>query len=464
MYKYFWVFIFSLFSTFFVFALETDNKIKGAACFVSDDQGRVLVTRDILTNKIAIPGGYIGNDTPEQAAKRETLEETGIAVKIVGELARMGSAVLFDCKAISPIPIHNRSSFLAWVSAWQSEHFGREVRGVYMMSPRVMALSEVRFPDQVSMFSRWMKETTHSETAHVENFENEVSPWIVWHAKINHAFQNVVQSLPEGISLMLDALLKCVTLLGSGGMFFLLLPFAMASGGLKRAGGILFTTVLVTLVVGFAKLSFAVPRPFYIYPDLQLSMESGFAFPSGHAATAFAVWGWVYIWMKSAGKSSLFIWLIPGTMVALSRIYLGVHYLGDVFVGSIIGVLSVGASYFLYQKDLILKPAVWLALGGVALPLALTQIQPVFAYCAVFALVFSLILQIIKSKLPENILGFNKPVFLLSFAGLFAIMLGLYHIEKTSNVSMEIILSHGLAVIFLTIWLSLLSLHYYRKV
>ena len=72
--------------------------------------------------------------------------------------------------------------------------------------------------------------------------------------------------------------------------------------------------------------------------------RSNASFPSSHAANAFAIawvlahryrkWGWA-LWAFAA-------------LVAISRVYLNRHYVSDIVVGSIIGVLCAwGAAWFL---------------------------------------------------------------------------------------------------------------------
>lgn len=62
------------------------------------------------------------------------------------------------------------------------------------------------------------------------------------------------------------------------------------------------------------------------------------SFPSGHACTIFSVSLWVAYMLK---KKLFLIGIaapIIASIVAYSRIYLGVHFLGDVFAGGLIGL------------------------------------------------------------------------------------------------------------------------------
>lgn len=68
------------------------------------------------------------------------------------------------------------------------------------------------------------------------------------------------------------------------------------------------------------------------------------SFPSGHAAMAIALYGFIFytIWThdKHRLKNPFIVFLaILIVLIGLSRLYLGVHYFSDVLVGYIVGFL-----------------------------------------------------------------------------------------------------------------------------
>ena len=67
------------------------------------------------------------------------------------------------------------------------------------------------------------------------------------------------------------------------------------------------------------------------------------SFPSGHATTAFSAFIALGLMMPRFYKLFLFF----ATLIALSRVILGVHYLSDVIIGSVIGTLW---AYYLYNR------------------------------------------------------------------------------------------------------------------
>ncbi len=82
-----------------------------------------------------------------------------------------------------------------------------------------------------------------------------------------------------------------------------------------------------------AKVFFARPRP-HLFP--QLAPESDYSFPSGHAMAGLALALALY-WLLEEGGSrarvALAVGLVWAFLVALSRLYLQVHYPSDVLAG-----------------------------------------------------------------------------------------------------------------------------------
>lgn len=115
-----------------------------------------------------------------------------------------------------------------------------------------------------------------------------------------------------------------------------------------RQETILFLALLVTswAVAMILKPIFAVPRPEAIR---FVTCTTGYSMPSGHSLMSFASAIFLY---PRAGKFKFLI-LIFAFTVSLSRIFIGVHFPSDVFVGALIGCI-VGL-FWLYVEKVLIK-------------------------------------------------------------------------------------------------------------
>ena len=119
-----------------------------------------------------------------------------------------------------------------------------------------------------------------------------------------------------------------------------MLPLAALSGGVAFG--------LTSLVVMFIKDAVDRARPAIADPTFEalVTTPGSPSFPSGHAATAFAAAAAVGVLCPRLR------WPLLGLagLVALSRVYLGVHYGLDVLVGSALGVaIGIGTGWLLLR-------------------------------------------------------------------------------------------------------------------
>jgi undecaprenyl-diphosphatase len=90
------------------------------------------------------------------------------------------------------------------------------------------------------------------------------------------------------------------------------------------------------------KALFERPRP---PTEFAAFVESGFSFPSGHATNAFAfgtflaLFVWHHVPAGRARTCAAALPLLLAALIAFGRVYLGVHYLSDVCVGALLGIV-----------------------------------------------------------------------------------------------------------------------------
>lgn len=143
-----------------------------------------------------------------------------------------------------------------------------------------------------------------------------------------------------GMDRVADVAMLFVTALGveyTLGLFVIPLWFRAGRDAAFDFVVLLAITVLITTAIKYAV---GRPRPCEILPDVRLLVESGCAgrdpaFPSGHASRTFAFAGFVFLRYRwRAGVPAVAF----ATLVGLSRIYLGLHWPSDVFVGALLGI------------------------------------------------------------------------------------------------------------------------------
>jgi undecaprenyl-diphosphatase len=126
-----------------------------------------------------------------------------------------------------------------------------------------------------------------------------------------------------------------------GGVICSILAAALplgAAGALGAAAQRAMATLVIShVVVQLVKRTVGRPRPSQgIDHDALVVEPDRFSFPSGHSAAAMSV-----ALAYSVAFPALSVVLIPLAMlIGMSRVFLGVHYPGDVLIGQLIAVLT----------------------------------------------------------------------------------------------------------------------------
>ncbi|OOZ81358.1 undecaprenyl-diphosphatase [Bacillus cereus] len=89
-------------------------------------------------------------------------------------------------------------------------------------------------------------------------------------------------------------------------------------------------------------------QPFAVLPDVNKLVDHAVdnSFPSDHTILFFSICFSLWLVRKKTG----WLWLILAFCVAISRIWVGVHYPFDVAVGALIGCISAVFSHWLVPK------------------------------------------------------------------------------------------------------------------
>jgi undecaprenyl-diphosphatase len=132
--------------------------------------------------------------------------------------------------------------------------------------------------------------------------------------------------------------LRVASRLGDGILWYVLvglLPLLYGAAAVKPAIVMALTGMVGLLIYKLLKRTLVRERPFIRHPGINLAMAplDRYSFPSGHTLHAVA-----FTWQAVAHFPELAWALVPlATLIAASRVALGLHYPSDVLAGGAIG-------------------------------------------------------------------------------------------------------------------------------
>jgi len=142
-----------------------------------------------------------------------------------------------------------------------------------------------------------------------------------------------------------DSIMQLITFLGDG-LFMVLTGILLLFRRLRYGLIILSSFVINSVMVQLLKrlifthdkrpVSWFHDRGIEIYRIPGVEYHSFFSFPSGHSATAFALFFGLAFFVKTSWLKFLLVFF--AVVTAYSRVYLSQHFLGDALAGSIIGL------------------------------------------------------------------------------------------------------------------------------
>ncbi len=153
----------------------------------------------------------------------------------------------------------------------------------------------------------------------------------------------------------LDGFFICFTLLGDGVFSIVVIVLLLVLRHYSKALQILTAFLGSALCTQVLKNVFSMPRPKQFFSPGQYShfidgiTRVGYSsFPSGHTTSIFALVTMLALFEKN--KKWTWLYVLPAVAVGYSRIYLGQHFLGDVLVGSMVGVLLALLVHWLFTR------------------------------------------------------------------------------------------------------------------
>lgn len=173
----------------------------------------------------------------------------------------------------------------------------------------------------------------------------------------NHNFQNSI----------FDNIMPIVTHFGGFKVLVVVLIVIIFYAHLKGKKTLRRLTILALIaflcsdiVTAILKHVIREPRPFVSLDNVRLliSENDPLSFPSGHTTSTLSVVTFYILNMKDLVKKHYMIidavLVIFAIVIPFSRMYVGVHYPGDVLAGAVIGI--IGALIINKYKNRIIKP------------------------------------------------------------------------------------------------------------
>lgn len=140
---------------------------------------------------------------------------------------------------------------------------------------------------------------------------------------------------------------KAITFLGDSGWFWIVSGVVLICFKKTRPVGV---AALLSLLVGFLitnvflKNAIARPRPFDVSSEIVplIKKPGDYSFPSGHTCASFSA---ALVYYRMLPRKYGVLAVILASLVALSRLYLGVHYPSDILGGFLVAVVGSWVVY-----------------------------------------------------------------------------------------------------------------------
>jgi len=380
---------------------------KGALCLIKANDKLILVN-EILTKHLSLPGGTIlPGEEPQQAAKRETWEETGIAVTVGDILGYTAQAVVFECHSPSEILVYQYRNTLGGyeLPIWFAPDYGLEIASATLIDPYFLDQQKYRYPEDWDATLNMFTKATDQQIKIVSDLINAAPSFhqdeLIW----IQALQLWVNSLPNKLHQLLHNLFMFGNDLAAPATGIFIFPLLYWRCGKSVCYKVSFAISITSLVCLFAQQGFALPRPHVYFPNIQYLPSYGNGFPS----LTVAVWssiGMLLLAEREKLGDGIFVvvYCISAVWLVLSKFYVGSEFLVDMAVGGFIGLLI---SWNIIRFDIKRTERVRTAMGSKRVWWSITFVAalftyfwqlPVFGAWLVVLVVMSLITSTIKSQ------------------------------------------------------------------
>ncbi|MGF1726990.1 bifunctional NUDIX hydrolase/phosphatase PAP2 family protein [Photobacterium nomapromontoriensis] len=443
--------------------------IVGAVCVIRHGN-QMVVQSEVITQKFSLPGGYIDKgDTPQQAAAREALEETGIDVAVGPLIQYRGHAAIFACVAKSPILVSSYPDQRGFsiVASWFSPHFSTEIERVYLIDPDDIDASEYRYDKDAKLLPAWLEKTPESDILVYERLDDQANILDQFEIRMIDNFQNAIKQWSPRSQHFFDIFVAVLNMPGEAWFICILLLCAVSFCGQRIFLELLFFLLLSLFISSLLKHVMASPRPFFIVPELQKVAAYGFGFPSTHTLLATLLWGMLWhrlsrqlVFSQKVLLASVALLLMLGQ--GMARVWFGVHFVSDVIISIMLGLIIISAlnvwrAYERSSLQACLSNRWFWFFATMAVGIVMSySMAPFHVY--IFAIMLGVFLSVeysVQVDINQPSLSWQKSLVVCGGITVVLAVLywGFYYLAAQQTVSLIVLTIKGIGCVIMTMWL-----------
>ncbi|PMJ92438.1 NUDIX domain-containing protein [Vibrio sp. 10N.261.55.A7] len=416
------LFVFSMLFSTLSLSSEMPETIRGSLCVVKADDKMVLV-KEILTNKISLPGGTIDpGEAPSLTAQRETWEETGLVVTVGDVLGYTETAVIYDCISDSEVIAYDYPNKLNAneMPIWFAPHYGIEVSNAMLLSPDRLASEEYRYPGQWDEIKDMYSRATDQPVTFVRDLIDAApllnQPQLNWIVGL----QQWVSSLPMAAEQTINSVNFVLSQINKPWLLLVLFPLVLWRFGNAFAYKLFFAITVTSLLSLVAQQGFNLARPQAYFPMFEFSTSHGFGFPN----LSIAVWfsSFILIWRElnlETRKAATLCFSAVMLLLMISKFYSGTAFIWDSLFGAVLGALVGWHIIRLEGKEDVDLPSIlrskglWISLSVVTVALSVIWPLPTLSYWLAVLITISGLVLTFDSR--EQSIELHKAIGIVAF-------------------------------------------------
>ena len=179
-----------------------------ASCFISDEDGNIMMVQHLASGKYHLPGGIIEDEPPQQTALRHMTQDTGFKVQIGDVIEKIGNHTVFACSLLATKNFFITPQNQKVVIAWSNLYSHLDVTQPYLMPNNDETAAQYARYAETVRFNDWLAQNKPSQFVQVDSgldiafgFYRVQHDWLVavrdwalsfnWVDALAHAFPSV---------------------------------------------------------------------------------------------------------------------------------------------------------------------------------------------------------------------------------------------------------------------------------